>query len=730
MRTEHQDKGRYQISNLNFSLRTPNSELPANYISKVLPLRIGILMDHPSPHMVSLLDALSERDDCSAEVIYFGQAAPERRWGAPLGQLPYRFLRGVTFATGGLQINPGLIHRLQKMRVDVWLINTCYDSPSTLIAAWWLGKGSTPWVYMNEPPRPRNWLLSALKSLPLQFVLKRAWGAIGMGERAAAMYRILLNDNRPTTSIPYCINLEDFSHLPISGPPEDGQPLHFLTCCQMIHRKGLDILLKACEKLKDMNWRLTLVGEGHLRPRLEREFSGLFSKEQVRFVGEVPYEKRHEAFARQHIFVFPSRWDGWGMVVPEALAAGLPVVATDQVISAHEFVTNGVNGFIVPANDPSALADKMTYFISHPGQIPDMALAARQALENYRSEIGAERLVEFLGDLLKNKGSQQKNGVSKNVENPLTPAAEGHGLWPWMNARAFGRDVAPQGRHGRCHGLSPWGSTWRALTTSESLLDNIGKSIRRRAKDIAIRTGIAVRLYAKPKGHRILVYHLVLEEDRKSFEEQIKFIKDHFVVCSLSKIIEAACREDGDKAYYAAITFDDGFRVLMRDGLEILEKYNIKACFFVPTGFVELSDKPAAGARFSLRAHYYNFPLEPMQPQDLQALVKLGHEVGSHGISHISLSAMPVKHAIRELELSRQQITEWTGVAPTSFAYPYGETSSVLGDPTQWIRQAGYSYGFTLKRGAANASSDPFLMPREHTEGNWPIRDLKYFLTK
>jgi peptidoglycan/xylan/chitin deacetylase (PgdA/CDA1 family) len=542
---------------------------------------------------------------------------------------------------------------------------------------------------MNEPPRPRNWLLSALKSLPLQFVLRRAWGAIGMGERAAAMYRTLLNDNRPTTSIPYYINLEDFSHLPISGPPEDGQPLHFLTCCQMIHRKGLDVLLKACEKLKDMNWRLILVGDGPLRSRLEREFSRLFSKEQVTFVGEVPYEKRHEVFARQHIFVFPSRWDGWGMVVPEALAAGLPVVATDQVISAHEFVRNGVNGFIVPANDPSALADKMAYFISHPGQIPDMAMAARQALENYRSEDGGERLVGFLGDLVRNAGQHQKSFGNKSPGNSLT---------------------------------------WQLLTNSDSFTDWTWKASRELAKGLVIRAGNAVRPYPKPKGHRILVYHLVLEEDRKSFEEQIKFIKDHFVVCSLSKIIQAACCKDGDKAYYAAITFDDGFRVLMRDALEILEKYNIKACFFVPTGFVELSDQPAVAARFSLRAHYYNLPLEPIQPQDLQSLVKLGHEVGSHGISHISLSAMSIKQAIRELELPQKQIAEWTGTVPQYFAYPYGHTSSVLGNPPEWLREAGYSYGFTLKRGAVNASSDPFLIPRDHIEGNWPVNYLKYFL--
>ena len=43
----------------------------------------------------------------------------------------------------------------------------------------------------------------------------------------------------------------------------------------------------------------------------------------------------------------------------------------------------------------------------------------------------------------------------------ITPAAEGHGLWPWMNASAFGRDVAPLGREVGCHELCPWGSTYK-----------------------------------------------------------------------------------------------------------------------------------------------------------------------------------------------------------------------------------------------------------------------------
>jgi glycogen synthase len=71
---------------------------------------------------------------------------------------------------------------------------------------------------------------------------------------------------------------------------------------QMIHRKGLRYSLRACEKLKNMNWRLTLVGEGHLRPKLEREFSGLFPRAS-KICGEVP-TKAARSFHQAAHFVF------------------------------------------------------------------------------------------------------------------------------------------------------------------------------------------------------------------------------------------------------------------------------------------------------------------------------------------------------------------------------------------------------------------------------------------
>jgi glycosyltransferase involved in cell wall biosynthesis len=120
----------------------------------------------------------------------------------------------------------------------------------------------------------------------------------------------------------------------------------------------------------------------------------------VIFGGEISYQKRQGAFHQKHVFVFPSRWDGWGMVLPEALAAGLPVIATDQIISAHEFIKDGANGFIVPAENPQALAEKMEYFIHHREEIAEMGAAARQTVKDYLPERGAERLVNFLKDLV------------------------------------------------------------------------------------------------------------------------------------------------------------------------------------------------------------------------------------------------------------------------------------------------------------------------------------------
>jgi peptidoglycan/xylan/chitin deacetylase (PgdA/CDA1 family) len=117
-----------------------------------------------------------------------------------------------------------------------------------------------------------------------------------------------------------------------------------------------------------------------------------------------------------------------------------------------------------------------------------------------------------------------------------------------------------------------------------------------------------------------------------------------------------------------------------------------------------------------------------MSPEDLKILARLGHQVWSHGMTHTSFSSLSKERALKELEGSREKIREWTGKPPAGFSYPYGHITHGDGSPAEWVRDMGYSYGFTLRRGKVTPESNPFLLPREHAEGNWTIDELKYFL--
>ncbi|MGM9549265.1 MAG: glycosyltransferase family 4 protein [Faecousia sp.] len=125
---------------------------------------------------------------------------------------------------------------------------------------------------------------------------------------------------------------------------------------QFIPRKGFDVLMHAACSL-DEDTGIYIVGGEPTEEYLKlREKLGL---KNVRFVG---FQKK-EALARYYraadLFVLPTREDIWGLVINEAMAYGLPVITTDRCVAGLELVEEGVNGSIVPIEDPDALAVKM-----------------------------------------------------------------------------------------------------------------------------------------------------------------------------------------------------------------------------------------------------------------------------------------------------------------------------------------------------------------------------------
>jgi peptidoglycan/xylan/chitin deacetylase (PgdA/CDA1 family) len=374
------------------------------------------------------------------------------------------------------------------------------------------------------------------------------------------------------------------------------------------------------------------------------------------------------------------------------MAAGMPVVSTDRVMSMRELIQEGVNGHLVPHGSPVALADRMEAFLREPKRISRMGAAARASLDGYRAPNGAARFVRFLEQVVDSTRTKCGGSPGSDVGLPSRP-------------------------------------TWKELTTPATLGARARRDARALTKQAVIRVSSAVApgLW-RPRGSRILVYHLVLREDRRRFDEHLSFLTDHYRVVTVGRLLAEITA--GSAGPFAALSFDDAFDELLHDALEIMDLRGVKATFFVPTGFVELADTPDVAGRFSLGSHYYERPLRPMKVDDVRRLHALGHEVGSHGVSHLDLGAVSQTLAAQELGESRKRLLDWLGVAPAGFAYPYGSLKSSVGAPPEWVAAAGYAYAVTLERGAISTETDRMRVPREHAEGSWRAGDLRYFLAR
>jgi glycosyltransferase involved in cell wall biosynthesis len=137
--------------------------------------------------------------------------------------------------------------------------------------------------------------------------------------------------------------------------PPDARVL--LAICRLEPQKGVDVAIRALGDIPDAH--LVVLGEGPQRAELER-----MADERVFLPGRVPDVAAW--LRRASLLVHPSRWEGFGLALLEAMLASLPVVAT-RVSSIPEIVTDGETGLLVPPDDPAALAAAVNLVLADPG---------------------------------------------------------------------------------------------------------------------------------------------------------------------------------------------------------------------------------------------------------------------------------------------------------------------------------------------------------------------------
>ena len=186
----------------------------------------------------------------------------------------------------------------------------------------------------------------------IRFLWRGAAHVVANSEGLAALARTTAGDT-PIRMIPNGVDVEKFR--PAGDASREG-PVRLLFVGRVVRQKGLDVLLDALARLPEAAcFELTIAGDGPLRGEMEDRAGRLGLGDRVRFAGWLEREAMPEMLRRADAFVFPSRDEGMPNAVLEAMASGLAVAAT-RISGNEELVEDGSTGFLVPPDDPGALA--------------------------------------------------------------------------------------------------------------------------------------------------------------------------------------------------------------------------------------------------------------------------------------------------------------------------------------------------------------------------------------
>jgi glycosyltransferase involved in cell wall biosynthesis len=159
---------------------------------------------------------------------------------------------------------------------------------------------------------------------------------------------------------------------PVRHARVSGAPLRVIFVGSLGQRKGLSYLFEACRRLGP-RVEVTIIGTLPLErcPALERELKA------VRWIPSCPHAQVLQEMVSHDVFLFPSLFEGFGLVLLEAMAMGLPIITTAHT-AGPDLIAEGAEGFIVPIRSSEAIAERLELLAGDPQRLSAMSDAARK----------------------------------------------------------------------------------------------------------------------------------------------------------------------------------------------------------------------------------------------------------------------------------------------------------------------------------------------------------------
>jgi len=351
--------------------------------------KVLLITNIPTPYRIPLFNLLAgelQGRGVALKVLFAAPGYERRKWLVDMGQarFEYSFLKPGRFkrpgAEGVLFFYGGLCAELRRERpaavmvigfslatVRLWLLSFFKQMPFII----WSGSIIT-----------RGQKYSRLRRLFRRILVRRAAGFIAYGSRAKTYLQDL---GAAPEKIEIAINTTDTDFYRQQAAREretlvKGAKKELLVIGYLTARKRLDLVFSAVKELsaRRRDFELVLVGDGLQRPGLERLARELGIAGIVRFEGFKQKPEIPAFLARADCFLFPSGYDVWGLVLVEAMSAGLVCLSSIQAGATADLVIDGQTGFSLDFEDREAVTDRLAWVLDNPGEAQAIGQRAAQ----------------------------------------------------------------------------------------------------------------------------------------------------------------------------------------------------------------------------------------------------------------------------------------------------------------------------------------------------------------
>ncbi len=362
---------------------------PVQHKTKAFPL-VVLITNIPTPYRIPLFNRLYERCrklDVRFHVIFASAGYRRRQWKIPFQEMsfPYTILKSTKLQLDHERVcfsYAGILQRLAALKPDL-IIASGFSVASTLLA--WQ---PIPFLIWSESIKRASHRWSIFRKWQRQFITRRAKGFLVSGERAGQYLESLGARKENIVRAISTVDTDRFYPLSKTRTASHYTPEHPFTLLCVGHLtvgKRIDRLLHIMKKfvLYCPKAQLLIAGQGAEEFHLQHLCAHLGLDEHVKFLGFLQQDQLLMTYAQAHVFVFPSQYDVWGMVLIEAMASGLTCLASKQAGAASEVIKDKSNGFILDFDDHHKVVQCLIDLFRNPEKNMSMGKKAANTIQTH-----------------------------------------------------------------------------------------------------------------------------------------------------------------------------------------------------------------------------------------------------------------------------------------------------------------------------------------------------------